>query len=193
VPVAVFASGGGSNTGALLSHLDVLGERRSAEVALVVSDRESAGALDRARLRGITAHALRDYRDADDILQLLTGSGIRLVVLAGYLRLLPAPVVAAYRGRVLNVHPAPLPRFGGAGMYGHRVHEAVLAAGVTHSAVSIHFVDEEYDRGALIAQWPVPVEPGDSPDSLARRVLAAEHLVYPRIIDMVAALMPPQT
>jgi phosphoribosylglycinamide formyltransferase 1 len=192
VPIAVFASGSGSNLGALLSHFDALGDRRAGDVVLVASDRDSAAALARARERGITAAVLRNFRDGDEILHLLTGVGVRMVVLAGYLRLLPAAVVAAYPQRVLNVHPAPLPRFGGTGMYGRRVHEAVLAAGGTHSAVSIHFVDEEYDRGAIIAQWPVPIEPGDSAESLARRVLATEHVVYPRVIDMVAALLPPR-
>jgi phosphoribosylglycinamide formyltransferase-1 len=190
--IAVFASGAGSNLAAILSYLSGLGEHRSADVALVVSDRASTGALQHGTGLGIRTAVLRDAADDREILQLLAEERVDLVALAGYLRLLPASVVADYRNRVLNVHPAPLPRFGGAGMYGRRVHEAVLAAGVSESGVTVHFVDEEYDRGAVIAHWPVPVLPEDTPESLADRVLAAEHVVYPRILEMVAALTPPR-
>jgi phosphoribosylglycinamide formyltransferase 1 len=187
--IAVLASGGGSNLTALLSHFEASGESRSGDVALVVSDRSSAGALQRAREHGIAVAVLQDSSSGAEICTLLSANRIDLVVLAGYLRLLPPAVIASYPRRVLNVHPGPLPRFGGQGMYGRRVHEAVLAAGVSESAVSVHFVDEVYDRGPLIAQWPVDVRPGDTPESLAERVLAVEHTVYPRIIDMVAALI----
>jgi phosphoribosylglycinamide formyltransferase/phosphoribosylglycinamide formyltransferase-1 len=95
-------------------------------------------------------------------------------------------VVHRYAGRIINVHPALLPGFGGPGMYGARVHEAVLAAGVTVTGVTVHFVDEEYDRGTIIAQWPVPVLQGDDARSLAARVLRVEHLLYPRVVDAVA-------
>ncbi|HUF64832.1 MAG TPA: phosphoribosylglycinamide formyltransferase [Gemmatimonadaceae bacterium] len=190
--VAVFASGAGSNLAAMLAYLGTLGEQRAADIALVISDRGSAGALERAAERGVRTAVLRDPSDGGEILQLLSGEQVALIALAGYLRLLPAEVVADYRNRVLNVHPAPLPRFGGHGMYGRRVHEAVIAAGVSESGVTVHFVDEEYDRGAVLAHWPVPVVSGDTPESLAQRVLAAEHVVYPRILEMVAALTPPR-
>ncbi|CAN5366193.1 phosphoribosylglycinamide formyltransferase [soil metagenome] len=188
--VAVFASGAGTNLAAMLAYLSALGEQRAADIVLVISDRASAGALERASERGIRSAVLRNASDGGEILQLLTGERVDLIALAGYLRLLPAAVVADYRNRVLNVHPAPLPRFGGPGMYGRRVHEAVLTAGVSESGVTVHFVDEEYDRGAVLAHWPVPIVPGDTAESLAQRVLATEHVVYPRVLEMVAALTP---
>ena len=117
----------------------------------------------------------------------LAAHGVELVALAGYMRLVPPDVTAAFRGRMLNVHPALLPEFGGPGMYGPRVHRAVLHAGASLSGPSVHFVDEVYDHGALIAQWPVPVLSHDDEHSLAARVLRAEHLLYPRVVDAVAA------
>ena len=190
--IAVFASGAGSNLGAILEHFDRLGGERAGDVVLVISDRATAGALERARTRGISTVVLQDVSDSAAIIALLSAARVDLIALAGYIRLLPATVVAEYRNRVLNVHPAPLPRFGGHGMYGRRVHEAVLAAGASESGVTVHFVDEEYDHGAVLAHWPVPVLPGDTAETLAQRVLAAEHLVYPRILEMVAALTPPR-
>jgi phosphoribosylglycinamide formyltransferase-1 len=118
---------------------------------------------------------------------------IDLIVLAGYLRLLPGKVVATFRNKIVNVHPAPLPQFGGTGMYGRRVHEAVLASGVSMTGVTVHFVDEQYDHGDVIAHWPVAVHPDDTADSLAARVLAAEHVLFPRIVDLVAALSSADT
>ncbi len=183
--VAVLASGGGSNLQALLDH-----ERAAPgayETVLVASDRAAAGALDRAAARGVTTAHLADPSDAGALLALLAVHAAELVVLAGYLRLVPAPVTAAFAGRMLNVHPALLPAFGGPGMYGRRVHAAVLHAGARVSGVTVHFVDEAYDRGAIIAQWPVPVLPGDTPERLAARVLAAEHALLPRVVAAVAA------
>src|SRR5205814_6527047 len=116
----------------------------------------------------------------------LEAHGVELVVLAGYLRRVPETVVHRYAGRTINVHPALLPAFGGPGMYGARVHDAVLAAGVTVSGVTAHFVDEEYDRGTIIAQWPVPVLAGDDRETLAARVLRVEHILYPRVVNAVA-------
>jgi formyltetrahydrofolate-dependent phosphoribosylglycinamide formyltransferase len=182
--VAVLASGGGSNLGALFEHLDSLGARARAEVVLVASNVASAGALDRARSRGVAAEAVE--RPAD-LGALLERSDAEIVVLAGYLRLVPFDVVRAYRGRMLNVHPALLPAFGGPGMYGARVHQAVLDAGARVSGATVHFVDEEYDRGAIIAQWPVPVFEEDTADDLARRVLRVEHALLPRVVNALAA------
>jgi phosphoribosylglycinamide formyltransferase-1 len=105
--------------------------------------------------------------------------------LAGYVKLVPVQVVARFKGRMLNIHPALLPAFGGKGMYGQRVHAAVLAAGVRESGASVHFVDEEYDRGAVVAQRRVPVLDGDTPASLAARVLEIEHQLYPAAVDRV--------
>ena len=187
--LAVLASGSGSNLQAILDHLDTLGERRAADVVLVASDRPAAGALERARARGIPTALLATsaHPEGAPLLATLRDAQVDDVVLAGYLRLVPADVVRAYAGRIVNVHPALLPAFGGPGMYGHRVHEAVLAAGAGESGPTVHFVDERFDHGAVIAQWTVPVEPGDTPDSLAARVLRVEHLLYPRVVQALAA------
>ncbi|AHG90527.1 phosphoribosylglycinamide formyltransferase [Gemmatirosa kalamazoonensis] len=185
--IAVLASGGGSNLQALLDHLDALGDARAADVVLVLANRADAGALDRARARGIAADTLREPGDGDALLALLQAQRVDLVVLAGYLKLVPRAVVARFRGRMLNVHPALLPAFGGAGMYGARVHQAVLDAGARISGATVHFVDDQYDRGPIAAQWPVPVYATDFADTLAKRVLRVEHLLLPRVVQAVAA------
>lgn len=183
--IAVFVSGRGSNLQALHAYLARTG---GAEVALVVSDRASSGALAWARERGITTATLDAGRDdASAILEWLAAARADLVVLAGYLRLVPPAVVRAYRGRMVNVHPALLPAFGGSGMYGPRVHRAVLDAGARVTGPTVHFVDEVYDHGAIIAQWPVPVFTDDTDAALAARVLRAEHLLLPRVVHLVSS------
>lgn len=184
--LAVFASGGGSNLQSIHDHLLGLGASAPAGIALVVSDRERAGALDRARGFGVAGRWV-PKGDAHTLLPLLHEHGVTLIALAGYLRLVPPDVVTAFRGRILNVHPALLPAFGGAGMYGARVHEAVLRAGARVSGPTVHFVDERYDEGAIIAQWPVPVRTDDTSASLGARVLAVEHRIYPWAVAAVAA------
>ena len=179
--VAVAVSGRGSN---LLALCDAPGT--GADVVLVLSDREAA-ALDAARQRGIATHRLRDHQDGAEWLAALERSGADLLVLAGYLKLVPPTVVAAFRGRILNIHPALLPRHGGAGMYGERVHAAVLAAGDAESGATVHLVDEVYDRGAILGQARVPVMPGDTAAALAARVLAAEHRLLPAAVTAAAA------
>jgi phosphoribosylglycinamide formyltransferase 1 len=177
--IAVFASGGGSNLQALLDH--------DLPVVLVVSDRPSVGAMARAIKHQIEAHPLLDYADGLELEALLKQHRIDLIALAGYLRHVPDVVTRAYHGRMLNVHPSLLPAFGGPGMYGLRVHKAALAAGVRVSGATVHFVDEVYDRGPIIAQHPVPVLPTDTPESLAARVLRVEHLLYPRAVAAISA------
>ncbi len=184
--IAVLASGGGSNLGAVLAHLDSLGDRRRGEVTLVCSNVAGAGALGRARERGVPARVVAPD-DGAAMLALLDEHGAEIVVLAGYLKLVPPAVVRRFRGRMLNVHPALLPAFGGPGMYGRRVHQAVLDAGARVSGATVHFVDEHYDRGAIVAQWPVPVFEEDTADDLARRVLGVEHALLPRVVNALAA------
>jgi formyltetrahydrofolate-dependent phosphoribosylglycinamide formyltransferase len=184
--LAVLASGSGSNLQAIYDDLQRRGEAAPISLALVVSDRVAAGALERARGWGIPAVHLP--REANDSLgALLTEHGITHVALAGYLRLIPADVVRAFAGRMVNVHPALLPAFGGPGMYGQRVHEAVIAAGARLSGPTVHFVTEQYDEGAIIAQWPVPVQMNDTASTLAARVLEAEHRLYPWCIAALAS------
>ena len=180
VRVAVLASGGGTNLQALLDALNSESTTPLARVTRVVTNRSDAGALERARRAGVPATVLKDANDAAELLAALGDA--QLVVLAGYLKLVPASVVARFRGRMINIHPALLPDFGGPGMYGHHVHEAVLASGATESGVTVHFVDEAFDRGAIIAQERVPVASGDTPQSLAARVLEAEHRLLPKAV-----------
>lgn len=188
--VAVLASGWGSNLEAILAYSDRLGERSSCEVALVASNRMDAPALERARARGIAAEHITDPTNGAALLEMLDTNSIDIVALAGYLKLLPGEVTRLYKDRIINVHPAPLPRFGGAGMYGVRVHDAVLAAGLKETEVTVHFVDDEYDSGDVIARWPVPIHEGDTAELLAERVLKVEHVLFPRVLEMVACLAP---
>ncbi len=181
--VAVLASGSGTNLQALL---DDLRDDALARVALVASNRRDAGALERARAAGVATALIADPADGAAIVALLRAHRVDLVILAGYLKLVPEPVVAAFRARMVNIHPALLPAFGGAGMYGRRVHEAVLASGAAISGVSVHLVTAEYDRGPIVAQWPVPVAPGDTPETLAARVLAVEHRLLPAVVRAAA-------
>jgi len=182
--LAVCVSGRGSN---LVALLDALERSPLAKVVLVLSNRSDAAALERARERGVAGETLTDHRDADEWLGRLRSKRVDLVVLAGYLKLVPAEVIAAYRGRIVNIHPALLPAFGGPGMYGRRVHEAVLASGAKVSGATVHLVDEEYDRGTILAQARVPVLPGDTADALAARVLEVEHRLLPAVILKAAA------
>jgi phosphoribosylglycinamide formyltransferase 1 len=177
--VAVAASGRGSNLEALLR---TLGPGAPARVVLVLSDRAAAGALTLARSHGVPTQPFADPASPDEWLAALDRAQADLVVLAGYLKLVPAGVIERYRGRIVNIHPALLPAFGGRGMYGRRVHEAVLASGARESGASVHLVDEFYDRGEVLARARVPVLPDDDPDRLAARVLEVEHRLLPAIV-----------
>ena len=188
--VAVLASGGGTNLQALIDRLNT-GGSAAARVELVVGSRAGIGALERAERAGIDAVAL-DARAlgpeafARALADALEAHRIDLIVLAGWLQLVPSEVVRRFHGRMINIHPALLPAFGGHGMYGMRVHRAVITSGVRVSGATVHFVDEAYDEGAIIAQWPVPVLPGDTPEALAARVLAVEHRILPLAVQALA-------
>jgi formyltetrahydrofolate-dependent phosphoribosylglycinamide formyltransferase len=189
--LAVFASGGGTNLQSLLDRVNLAGSTWG-RVALVLSDRPQAGALERARAAhvpsAVVAVAGRPEEDvAVEINTLLDTHAIDVVALAGYLRLVPAQITTRFRGRIVNIHPALLPAFGGKGMYGIRVHRAVLEAGCRVTGVTVHYVDERYDEGRPLAQWPVPVLAADTPETLAARVLAVEHCLYPLALELLAA------
>jgi formyltetrahydrofolate-dependent phosphoribosylglycinamide formyltransferase len=186
VRLAVLASGGGSNLQAIIDYLDQLGDARAASVVLVAGDRPGAHALARARGRGIATAVIAHADDGPALVRLLDAHRVDCVALAGYLRRVPAEVTARWKGRIVNIHPSLLPKFGGAGMYGRRVHEAVIAAGERESGATVHQVNDEFDGGAIIAQERVPVEPADTPETLAARVLAAEHRLYPRALHTLA-------
>jgi phosphoribosylglycinamide formyltransferase-1 len=159
-------------------------------VVRVISSHARAGALDRARRAGVATTVLADPADSAELLGVL--ADVELVVLAGYLKRVPIPVVARFHLRMINIHPALLPAFGGAGMYGRRLHEGVLASGATVSGATVHYVDEEYDHGPIIAQWPVPVHAGDTQKALAARVLEAEHRLLPAVVTELARLGLPR-
>lgn len=185
--IAVLASGTGTNLQAILDYY-ASGGGGGGSVELVASNRQQAGALERARTAGIPAEVFDATDDGSELAALLEARSIDLVVLSGYLKRVPPAIIRKYRGRIINIHPGLLPDFGGPGMYGARVHAAVLTSGATATGVTVHLVDDEYDHGPVIAQWRVRVKIDDTPESLAARVLSAEHIVYPRVVDMVAAL-----
>lgn len=181
--IGVLASGGGSNLQALID-AHARGDL-PAPVVLVISNNSTAGALERARRHGIAALHVSGKTHDDPgaaILAALREHEVDLVVLAGYMKLVSPTILAAYEGRVLNIHPGPLPEFGGKGMYGRHVHEAVLERGAKSSGPTVHLVDERYDEGPVLAHRSVPVEPGDTPETLSERVLAAEHDLLWRVI-----------
>jgi phosphoribosylglycinamide formyltransferase 1 len=186
--LAVLASGRGSNLQAIIEHFDSIARERVAQVVLVASNRADSPALLRAATASIDIAAFNPNDDGSELLALLQKFRIDLVVLAGYLKLIPPKVISEYAGRIINIHPALLPAFGGEGMYGARVHEAVIASGAAETGVTVHLVDDDYDRGPILAQWRVRVDKSDTAESLAARVLNVEHVVYPRVVEMVAIL-----
>ncbi len=188
VRIGVLASGGGTNLQAIIDYLATRHDDRVPVVAVVASNRETAGALDRARAATIPTEVFDATDDGSSLLAVLQRHSVDLVVLAGYMKKLPPAVVRSYHRRVINVHPGLLPEFGGPGMYGARVHAAVLATGARSTGVTVHFVDDQYDHGPVIAQWRVPVMHDDTEQTLGARVLEVEHQVYPRVVEMVAAL-----
>jgi phosphoribosylglycinamide formyltransferase-1 len=177
--LGVLLSGGGRTLQNLLDR--IADGRLAAEVACVLSDRAEAFGLERARRAGIPTLVERDPTRIWDVLR---AHRVELVVLAGYLRLLP--IATDYAGRVLNIHPALLPKYGGKGFYGERVHRAVLASGDAESGCTVHLCDDVYDHGPVLAQRRVPVLPGDDAHALAERVFAAECEAYPEAIAKLA-------
>ncbi len=160
-------------------------------MVVLVTDNPEAGALERAHAAGVATEVITDRERPREVvvaetLHALRRHDVDCVALAGYLRLVPPKVVAAYDGRMLNVHPALLPAFGGKGMYGDHVHRAVLDAGVALTGPTVHLVTAEYDRGQPLAQWPVPVLPRDTVESLRGRVQEAERALYPLVLDSVS-------
>lgn len=182
VQIAIFASGTGSNARKIVEFFE---SSSSARVALIISNRKDAPVLQFAEEKGIPTVLLerKPFYENDDLLHLLDAHKVGLIILAGFLWLVPGYLIHRFRQRIINIHPALLPRFGGKGMYGHHVHEAVVAAGEKESGITIHLVDEEYDRGKTIFQTRCPVLPDDTPDTLARRVLQLEHRYFPVVID----------
>lgn len=188
--IAILASGRGSNFEAILKN--ILSGKLMAEIVVVISNKKSAGALEIARNHGIPAYFVSakqfpEQQDFDnEILKILEKHKANFIALAGYLKKLSPKIVRKYKNKILNIHPALLPSFGGKGMYGHHVHEAVLNYGCKVSGVTVHLVDESYDTGPPVIQRCVPVKDDDTPDTLAARVLKVEHQVYAEAIRYFA-------
>jgi phosphoribosylglycinamide formyltransferase 1 len=189
--IAVFASGKGSNFQAILEAIQT-GSIRNAQIVIVISNDANAGALAIARANDIPAvHMNRNDFPSDDefnatVVSTLANHRVNFIVLAGYIKLIDASVVRVFQNRIVNIHPALLPKFGGPGMYGRRVHEAVIAQHEKISGATVHIVDEKYDHGPIVLQKTVPVIAGDTPESLAARVLQSEHQLYPEAIRLFA-------
>lgn len=164
-------------------------ENPDVEITLIVTNNPKAGVIDRAR-RGfgcglhvpVLVFDRKTFYESSRVPQLLQQQGIDLIVLAGFMWLIPSELVTAFPNKIINIHPALLPKFGGKGMYGHFVHEAVVAACETESGITIHYVNEHYDEGQIIFQASCPVRPTDTPDDVARQVQVLEHLHYPRVV-----------
>ena len=188
--LGLLASHRGSNVQAVVAACR--SGRLDARPAVVISNNASSGVLRFAEAAAIPAYCIGgpDYADEDArdtaIFETLRVHGVGLVLLLGYMRMLGPKTTAAYRGRILNTHPALLPRHGGKGMYGERVHAAVLASGDVETGVTVHLVDDEYDHGDVVAQCRVPVERGDTVESLAARVLAREHEFLVETLQAIA-------
>ena len=188
--LAVFASGGGTNLQSIIDKSEA--GQIDAQVVVVISNNSQAGALKRAQKHGIANFHISQNQFASEeefcekLLSILQNYKVDLIVLAGYLKKIPEKIILTYKNRVINIHPALLPSFGGKGMYGHFVHEAVLARGCKVSGVTVHIVNEEYDQGPIIAQRSVEVKEDDTPETLAQRVLKEEHKIYPEVIQLFA-------
>jgi len=186
--VGVLASGNGTNLQALLRAAEA---GAAYTIVAVISNVAEAYALERARRAGVAAYWV-DHRGRsrenfeEEVAHILRSADVELVCLAGFLRVLSPWFVRQFPGRILNIHPALLPDFGGRGMFGLRVHAAVLAAGRAQSGCTIHVVDESVDGGPILARTTVPVLPGDTPETLAARVAVEEHRLYPRVVRAVA-------
>jgi phosphoribosylglycinamide formyltransferase-1 len=184
IGIGVLASGGGSNFEALAN-----AKIDGGVVRLLVVNKPGVGVLDRARRLGVEALVIepKTFPDREAffgrVADELEKRGVRLVCLAGFLLKVEPGFIRRFPGRILNIHPALLPEFGGKGLWGHHVHEAVLASGEKESGCTVHVVDEEYDHGTILAQARVPVLPGDTPDALAARVLKEEHRLFPKAVE----------
>lgn len=185
VNVAVMASGSGTNAQNLIEYFQ---NHPIISIKLVISNKPEAYVLQRARRAQVATEVLSNQMwetQANSVQQVFEQNRIDFVILAGYLRLIPGWLIEKYHHRIINIHPALLPKFGGKGMYGDKVHQAVLANGEKQSGITIHYVDDAYDEGKVIFQATCTVEPGDDPQRLAQKVHALEYKHYPRVAEQV--------
>lgn len=190
VRISVLVSGGGSNLQALIDAQEA-GNLANAQIVQVISSSHKAYGIERAKNHNIPAKVIskQEYADLDErmhaVLEALNEAETDLVVLAGYLSILSSEVIKAYEGRIINIHPSLLPKFGGKDCYGIKVHEKVIEAKETESGPTVHFVDEGIDTGKIILQKKVEVKPEDTPEDLQKRVLVQEHIILPEAVRMV--------
>jgi phosphoribosylglycinamide formyltransferase-1 len=182
--IAILASGAGSNADNILNHFKHSNE---VSVLLIASNKPDAGVLEVAKRHGVATYILtkENFKEGSDFADYLTSLGADLVVLAGFLWKVPPVFVQAFHHRIINVHPSLLPKFGGKGMYGHHVHEAVHAASEVESGITIHYVNEHYDEGAIIAQFKTALNPQDAASDIERKVRALELAHFPEVIQEV--------
>lgn len=187
--IAIFASGNGTNAENIIKYFS---GNKDIKVKIVMTNKADAFVLERAHRLGIpTLYINREqWADATHILTLLHEQQIDFIVLAGFLARIPDALLHAYPNRIVNIHPSLLPKFGGKGMYGNKVHEAVVAAGETESGITIHYLNEHYDEGQIIAQYRCPVIPNDTPQDVATRVHALEYEYYPKVIEQLLTTLP---
>ncbi len=180
--VIIFASGSGTNAEKII---DFLNESPCGAVAAVFTNNENAGVIDRAKARDVEVFTFTrsEFNETDVVLQKLKDLKAEVIALAGFLLKVPDTIIQEYQGRIVNLHPALLPKFGGEGMYGMKVHQAVLDAGEQVSGITIHLVDKDYDTGKKLFQARVAVEASDTPKSLAQKVQELEHRYYPRVVE----------
>jgi phosphoribosylglycinamide formyltransferase 1 len=182
INIAIFGSGSGTNAENIIQYFE---SNPLIEVALVLSNKADAYILDRAWLHHIpdVVYSKSDFRNVDNLLSLLDWYEIDFVVLAGFLLQIPVELIHKYPNKIINIHPALLPKFGGKGMYGDKVHEAVIAEGEKISGITIHYIDEHYDSGSVIFQATCDVLPTDTPHDLAARIHALEYKYFPKVIE----------
>ena len=187
--IAILASGAGSNAQKILEHFS---DRMDIAVRLIVSNKQEAGVLNIAKVASIDTFVVtRDsFYSSTDLLIELNKRNIDFIVLAGFLWLIPPYLIQHYPDRIINIHPALLPKYGGKGMYGHFVHEAVHLAKETHSGITIHYVNEKYDEGSIVFQERCEILPSDQPEDIARKVQVLEHSYYPTVIDQLVSSLP---
>lgn len=186
--IAIFSSGSGSNAQKIIEHFL---KKEEVEVSLIVSNRYDAYVLQRADNFEIPTHVLsrEEFYESQQIVALLKSLNIDLIVLAGFLWLLPPYFIETFKGKIINIHPALLPKFGGKGMYGAKVHQSVLQANEEETGITIHYVNEAYDEGEIILQVPVKIDKEDTADIITFKVQQLEHLHYPKVIESLLKKM----
>ena len=189
IQLAIMASGNGTNAQQITEYF---ASRSDVEVRVIIYNRRDAFVAERAARLGIEALYFnrRDFMESDNVLQCLRSRDIDYVILAGFLLLVPQNLLDSFPGRIVNIHPALLPKYGGKGMYGHHVHEAVVANGERETGITIHLVDEHYDRGTILFQARCAVEPTDSPDDVAAKIHLLEKEYFPRVIESLVLHLP---